>query len=275
MPGILVREKAILVNMLHIKAIVKADSVVVFDSFGSVNSLNQSLFIYDLQERLRSKSSYSMATPLEFRALEAILVSVASSLNQEMETTVQTVTSLLIQLEDDINRELLKRLLDVSKKLAHFDQKVLTIRRAIIEVLDQDEDLAAMYLTSKLKGEPRSIHQHEEIEMLLETYCKQIEEIANIISQLSNNVKSTEDIVNIILDSQRNSLLLLELRVAILTLGLTFSSLIAALFGMNLKNYFELDDFMFYIVTLSAFLTSAIITKTFLRRMNLLLKLHK
>lgn len=46
------------------------------------------------------------------------------------------------------------------------------------------------------------------------------------------NVRHTEDIVELILDANRNSLLGLDLRVSIMTLGLTAGAMVAALFGM-------------------------------------------
>lgn len=42
-----------------------------------------------------------------------------------------------------------------------------------------DEDLAAMYLTDKKTGSPRSSKDHEELEILLESFSKQVEEIVN------------------------------------------------------------------------------------------------
>lgn len=62
-PAILVRSEAVLVNMAYLKALVKSDMVVLFDTFGSSDSYNQSIFIYDLQERLRTHNEL----PFEFR----------------------------------------------------------------------------------------------------------------------------------------------------------------------------------------------------------------
>ena len=42
-----------------------------------------------------------------------------------------------------------------------------------------DEDLAAMYLTDKRNGTPRRLSDHEELEVLLESFSKQVEEIVN------------------------------------------------------------------------------------------------
>ncbi len=52
-----------------------------------------------------------------------------------------------------------------------------------------------------------------------------------------------------ILDSNRNSLMLLDLRFSIWTLGLTAGTFVAALYGMNLKNFIEESDLGFTAVT--------------------------
>ena len=36
-----------------------------------------------------------------------------------------------------------------------------------------------MYLTDKLNNIPRAIHDHEDLELLLESFSKQVEEIVN------------------------------------------------------------------------------------------------
>jgi len=65
--AILVRKEAILVNLLHIRALIKADLVVLFDSVGSTDSYNQSIFVYDLQEKLRMGFAAAGGLPFEFR----------------------------------------------------------------------------------------------------------------------------------------------------------------------------------------------------------------
>ena len=42
-----------------------------------------------------------------------------------------------------------------------------------------DEDLDAMYLSDKLNDVPRKAHDHEDLEVLLESFAKQVEEIVN------------------------------------------------------------------------------------------------
>lgn len=54
------------------------------------------------------------------------------------------------------------------------------------------------------------------------------------------------DSVKAILDANRNSLMLLDLKFSILTLAITAGTFIAALYGMNLKNFIEESDFGFF-----------------------------
>jgi hypothetical protein len=76
-----------------------------------------------------------------------------------------------------------------------------------------DEDLAGMYLTAKSRGRQRDVDQHDEVELLLEAYVKQVDGIVQEADQLVSNMRNTEEIVNIILDANRNSLMLLDLKV--------------------------------------------------------------
>ncbi|KAI8054961.1 uncharacterized protein B0P05DRAFT_560911 [Gilbertella persicaria] len=251
-PTILVRPEAVLVNIAHLKALIKCDAVVLFDTFGSADSYNQSIFIYDLQERLKSQKD---GLPFEFRALEAILISVTSSLQSELDILEGPVNKLLGDIEDlaDIEESMhgdkLRDLLQYSKKLSKFEQDALSIRDVLEEVLDNDDDLAAMYLSDKKQGKYRAPSDHEEIELLLEAYYKQTEEIAAKAETLRQHMRSTEEIIQLILDVSRNSLMWYDIRLTILTLSASVVSGFGAIFGMNLKNYFEDDPYAFGFVS--------------------------
>lgn len=95
------------------------------------------------------------------------------------------------------------------------------------------------------------------------------------------NVQSTQEIVELILDSNRNALLALDLKVSILTMGIGVGTLIAGVFGMNvsrqmhlilvirsivaahadmirrqLRSRFEEHEYAFYAMTMAAFAAS-------------------
>ena len=248
LPHILVRPSAILINLLHLRCLIKHNRVLVFDVYGSTDSYAQSLFMYDLEGKLRQKQTASTAghLPYEFRALEAVLISVTSGLESEFEGVREPVVRVLRDLEEDIDRDKLRHLLIYSKKLGTFEQKARLVRDAIEDLLEADDDLAAMYLTDKAEGTEREDQNHEEVELLLESYHKVTDEIVQISSNLVSAIRNTEEIVRAILDANRNSLMLLDLKFSIGTLGISAGMFIAALYGMNLENFIEESRYGFF-----------------------------
>ncbi|KAL9054657.1 MAG: hypothetical protein Q9162_004023 [Coniocarpon cinnabarinum] len=252
LPTILIRPSAILVNLLHLRVLIKHNRVLVFDAYGTTDSYIQSLFMSDLEEKLRTpetrtpgSSTVGAALPYEFRALEAVLISVTSGLEGEFEGVRDPIVRVLRELEEDIDRDKLRQLLIYSKKLSSFEQKARLVRDAIDDLLEADDDLAAMYLSEKAQGKERELDDHTEVEMLLENYYQVADEIVQVSGNLVSNIRNTEEIVKAILDANRNVLMLLDLKFTILTFGAGSATFFAALYGMNLKNFWEESDFAF------------------------------
>lgn len=166
-----------------------------------------------------------------------------------MAFTRQLVQKLLADLEADIDRDNLRRLLHYSRRIVGFQSRARHVKRAVDEVLDNgrsgferlrdmltlypDEDLSAMYLTSRAQGRPRALHDHEQLELLLESFTKQVEEIVSEIDTTVANMQSTQEIAELMLDSGRNALLALDVKLSVATVGLGTGALIASTFGMN------------------------------------------
>lgn len=278
LPHILVRPTAILINLLHLRVLIQSDRVLVFDAYGSTDSYTQSLFMYDLEGKLRQKHDPRSSTnylPYELRALEAVLISATSGLEAEFTLVRDPVVRVLRALESDIDRDKLRHLLIHSKKLGTFEQKARLVRDAINDLLEADDDLAAMYLTErKQTGKSRAENDHQEVEMLLESYHKICDEIVEISGNLISNIRNTEEVVRAILDSNRNQLMLLDLKFSIGTLGLAGGTLIAGLYGMNLENFIEESEVAFGGITAICFGLSALICVYGMRRLRILQKVR-
>ena len=65
--------------------------------------------------------------------------------------------------------------------------------------------------------------------------------------------------VKAILDANRNSLMLLDLKMSIGTLGIGSGAFVAALYGMNLKNFLEESDYGFLGVSAWSFIFAGIV----------------
>ncbi|KAG5716171.1 hypothetical protein E4T56_gene10669 [Termitomyces sp. T112] len=263
-PTILVRKEAILINILHIRALVKSDAVILFDTYGSANSRLHSVFLYHLEHNLKSKGSGS---PYEFRALESILLSVLSALEAEMVFIRNLVGGLLAELDDNIDHDRFKRLLHYSRRLTSFQNRASLVEEALEEVLRQDDDMNAMYLSDKKRGTIREFQDHEELEVLLESFTKQVEEIVNEAENIQSNVQSTQEIVELILDSNRNALLALDLQVSIVTMGVGTGALIGGLFGMNLTSHFEDHAYAFYFMSAVSAALALLVASVGLRKL--------
>jgi magnesium transporter len=194
LPHILVRPSAILINLLNLRVLLKHNRVLVFDAYGTTDSKSQSVFMYDLDLKLRQKESPANGTlAYEFRALEAVLISVTLSLEKEFEGVSEPVVRVLRELEEDIDRDKLRYLLIYSKKLGSFEQKARLVRNALEELLEADDDLSAMYLTEKAEGRERDDEDHTEVEMLLESYHKVADEIVQAAENLVSSIRNTEE----------------------------------------------------------------------------------
>ncbi|KAK3311343.1 uncharacterized protein B0T15DRAFT_427455 [Chaetomium strumarium] len=260
LPHILVRPSAILLNLLHLKVLIKHDRVLLFDVYGSTSSYPQSAFMYDLQGKLQQKQNAGAnSLPYEFRALEAVLMSVTAELEADFESVRDPVIRILSELEDDIDREKLRILLVLSKRVSTFEQKAKLVRDAIEELLEADDDLAAMYLTEKTHDLFRGEDDHTEVELLLESYNKICDEVVQEASNLVSSIRNTEEIIRAILDANRNSLMLLDLKFSIGTLGLAMGTFLAGLYGMNLENFIEETNWGFGAVTALSSIFSLIV----------------
>jgi len=150
--------------------------------------------MYDLEGRLRQKESPANGTlAYEFRALEAVLISVTLGLESEFEGVSEPVVRVLRELEEDIDRDKLRYLLIYSKKLGTFEQKARLVRDALTELLEADDDLSSMYLSEKAQGMIRDEHDHTDVEMLLESYYKVADEIVQAAENLVSSIRNTEE----------------------------------------------------------------------------------
>ena len=253
---------------------IKADKVLLFDSYGSTDSQLHSAFVYNLQHNLRQGGGV-----YEFRALESILVSVLDALRIELGVVRGWTRSVLEGLDDDVDREKLRELLQVSRKLNGFLSRARAVKGAVTEVLENDEDMQLMYLSTPAPSVAAAtapggavgdadVAGMDELELLLESFDKQVEEVVAETSQLHSDITNTQEVVELILDNNRNKLLALDLKTSIATMGISAGTLWAGLFGMNLKSHLEEVDWAFTVVSGTAFGAVVVVAGVGLRRLE-------
>lgn len=116
-----------------------------------------------------------------------------------------------------------------------------------------------MYLSTYRKtGHRRRVDQHDEIEMMLENYVKQIDTVYSEVTSALRAVKTTETATQIRLDAMRNRVLRLDVFLNLGAVSVGVGGLVAGAFGMNLTSGFEEDIYTFWIVSGLAVLSSTV-----------------
>ncbi|XVF62982.1 hypothetical protein PTKIN_Ptkin09bG0052400 [Pterospermum kingtungense] len=290
--AILGRDRAIILNLEHIKAIITPEEVLLRDP----SNENVIPIVEELKRRLAGQNDVEPCDedefPFEFRALEVALESICSFLSSrtlELETATYPALDELISQVSSRNLDRVRKLKSAMTRLTAQVQKV---RDQLEQLLDDDDDMADLYLSRKLAGSSpvsgsgaanwylvsptigskisrasrASIatvsgdleNDVEELEMLLEAYFMQIDATFNKLTTLREYIDDTEDYINIQLDNHRNQLIQLELVLSAATVCVNIYSLVAGIFGMNIPYTWREDHgYMFkWVVIVSGLLCS-------------------
>jgi len=181
--------------------------------------------------------------PYEFKVLEEVLNTIYKNYVRRLNLFIPVVNCVLDTLASRTDEEALMKLLPMSRSLNDFNFSVQEFRSAIVSILKNDNDLKAMCLTSKTEK------NRKEIELLLEYYSKQTEEMENEIRELQHNIDSTRQVIDLSLDSARNNLMILNINIALVTLAFAAGGFIGSMFGMNLESGLEHHPTMFLIMS--------------------------
>jgi Mg2+ and Co2+ transporter CorA len=96
-----------------------------------------------------------------------------------------------------------------------------------------------MYLSDKSRGKAHATSDHLEVELMLEHYLSLADELSSTAKAASSSLQSTQSMLSVVLDSQRNDLIVMDLRANLATLAISLSALVTGLFGMNLPNFYD------------------------------------
>ncbi|KAK4382890.1 Magnesium transporter MRS2-2 [Sesamum angolense] len=242
--AILGRERAIVLNLEHIKAIITSEEVLLRDPLDD----NVVPIVEDLRRRLKPvnanrddngdgkelvhhdvETSEEDDSPFEFRALEVALEAICSFLSArtiELETAVYPALDMLTS---KISSRNLDRVRKLKSQMTRLTARVQKVRDELEQLLDDDDDMADLYLSRKLAGaSPVSgsgaaswflasptigskisrasrasvatvrgdENDVEELEMLLEAYFMQIDGTFNKLTTLREYIDNTEDYIN-------------------------------------------------------------------------------
>ncbi|XP_030947162.1 magnesium transporter MRS2-2-like isoform X2 [Quercus lobata] len=166
---ILGREKVIVLNLEHIKAIITADEVLLRDPFDN----NVVPIIEELRRRLPLgnavyqgqgeeeehpgvqhdvESGEENEFPFEFRALEVALEAICSFLDARTRELENEVYPALDELTSKISSRNLDRVRKLKSAMTRLTNRVQKVRDELEQLLDDDDDMEDLYLSRKLAG---------------------------------------------------------------------------------------------------------------------------
>ncbi|XP_063344195.1 magnesium transporter MRS2 homolog, mitochondrial [Pelmatolapia mariae] len=261
------RNNCIILRMAALKAILTPESLMVLDFRGL--GLERWL-VLELAPQLASQTH---TLPFEFRALEAILQHKVNTLQARLNEVEPVILDTLESLVDpkilSADRSKLHVLLQNSKSLSELETDIKMFKDSMLKVLDEDETVEEFCLTKWT--DPRvfeesslGIDHAEEMELLLENYYMQAEELGNRARELKGLIDDSESVIFINLDSHRNVMMRLNLQLTMGSFSLSLFGLIGVAFGMNLTTAFEDDPRAFWLVTGFMFLGSGLIWRRLL-----------
>ncbi|CAI9265743.1 unnamed protein product [Lactuca saligna] len=142
---ILGREKAIVVSLEQIRCIITADEVFL------MNSLDGSVLQYksELCKRLQEVKYHSDDLPFEFRALELALEFTCLTLDTQVKELEMEIHPVLDELAKSISTLNLERVRRFKGHLLALTQRVQKVCDEIEHLMNDDGDMAEMYLTEK------------------------------------------------------------------------------------------------------------------------------
>ncbi|KAJ6664443.1 hypothetical protein lerEdw1_007100 [Lerista edwardsae] len=265
------RNNRIIMRMEFLKAVVTPEYLLILD----YRNLNMEKWLFqELAPQLAGEGqlvTYSL--PFEFRAIEAILQYWISYLHGRLTHLQPQILETLDALVDpkllSVDRSKVHVLLQNGKSLSELETDLKVFKETILEILDEEEVIEELCLSKWT--DPRvfeeslsGIDHAEEMELLLENYYRQAEDLINEARELRVLIDDSESIIFINLDSHRNVMMRLNLQLTMGTFSLSLFGLIGVAFGMNLESSFEEDRRIFWLVTGIMFLGSGLIWRRLL-----------
>ncbi|KAG1685001.1 hypothetical protein DVH05_009831 [Phytophthora capsici] len=259
-PRIVIRKQAILISADPLRAIVMRDVCLVYvpDGADALLSVLKTKFTETARED---------EAPFEFRALEALLATLSRYFQSQYEQLSPVVVGALDGLmQGGLNARELEKLREFKNTINEFEAQVDGVRRVLMVLLDNEEDLRLLYLT-RLYNEPNLLADlwsidSEEIEVLIENYLQDIFSTRTKAELMQHRITNTESLVMMQLDSVRNYLLGVDVIFSVVVISLSVGTFIAGVFGMNLHSGLEAADGWFLGVVILTVLLFLVLTIT-------------
>ncbi len=282
-PAILPRRDSIVVCFGNLQAVATREYVLIFDAHHPV--VQQ--FSQDLVQRIREIKDFHRqeleigytnheepqhqehrdAMPMELIFLEEVLRDTCITYSRRIRMFEPIVDSFLNKVSNEAFSDSgLHLLVPVKDSLQSLEMQVKQSLDTIAELLHNDDDMVALLLTEQAQarkdGNIVPLESHEEVELLLEEYARQLSSALSDINYLLQRVQSKQEFVALALSSYRNRIARMNVIIDIAGVSLGIGTLVAGFFGMNLLSGMEETPGVFYAVILTTSFAGIVVATT-------------
>jgi magnesium transporter len=268
---ILPRGKEILISFGNTRALIGSTGVTIFDAHSlSVKQFANQVaasFKYHVREVEVAKARGDkaardlnyIAQPQELVFLEDVLRETCDAFDRRVRIYEPIVDSFVDRVVNEVFSDAgVHQLVPIKDSLQSFEIHVKQSLECLTTLLNNDDDMLRLLLTeqrqAEARGETVSPERHEDVELLLEEYARQLNNILFEIHYLLQRLQSKQEFASLALAGYRNRLIRMNLYLALIGLSLGVGTTVAGFFGMNLISGFEESPTAFNTVIL---LTSA------------------
>lgn len=256
---IAVRKDIIIIKLDFVKAIITKNELIFLNT---TYEIRDSKIYMDMINFIISTIETDDSTVyFEFKSLESIFTYIITIYNDKFNKILPSINEILNTTGiDNNNNNILttnnysKKLVNIQNDVSNFQYRVKEIIIVLNELEEEDEDMSGLYLSEK-----RTINNHNEVEILLETYRKQFEKINVELQKYLRELNNIQEGTNIELAIKRNNFALINTYLSLLSISISISSFIINIFGMNLKNKLEESFTGFILVILFSILIGIIL----------------
>ncbi|CAM9631480.1 unnamed protein product [Pylaiella littoralis] len=124
-----------------------------------------------------------------------------------------------------------------------------SLETCLEELMRSDEDMLGLLLTETKElgqGEILDSNRHSVVELMLENYHRKLVLVGHDVAAMMQEMESLQELSAISLDVSRNSMIAVDVRLAMLNLGVATSACIFGAVGMNTINGMESSHVAFY-----------------------------
>ncbi len=254
-PCVVVRRLIIMLNFDPLRAIILPDRLIVLLADGADSILDKLSLSLSASEVDVVTDPITQTFP--FRAVEAIMGFVIENLETDSKELWARGHDAMRRLEDRnslVNLEAVENIRGLKNSLATHEARIILTKKAIVELLEEEEDMALMNIVQpnmplppKLVSPPGSAGYstfnkpdgHEHFEILFEGSLQTVMTIQTRTELLRTEMVNSEQLHNTRINIQRNRLLSIEISLTVLTACVSMGSLVTGIYGMNLSNGHE------------------------------------